>query len=59
MKLNYKQGRKLPQICIKCIKRGTFGEREKDRDFKHDKKQDKKMGKDKKALPMEIQRFKN
>ena len=27
-----KQGRKLPQICIKCNKRRTFGERKRKRE---------------------------
>ena len=31
-KYHKKQGRKRPQICIKCNKRGTFGERKRKRE---------------------------
>ena len=34
----FEQGQKRPQICIKCNKRGTFGER------KREKKREKECG---------------
>ena len=35
--LLFKQGRKRPQICIKCDKRGTFGERKSERKRKRER----------------------